>query len=341
MFFTNYLFLKALVNNTELLCRYNFFQLHLPVISQIMKRLYLFILLLFAGFNLYAQMPLVSFFSDSGQEFLLIINGQKINEVPVDTIEKIGLKNGYAKAKFIMQDTGLTSFEKTISAIDVHNRPAHTSYKIHMKKNGTYTLKFLEYKPLFSKCKPAYLVEKEWKKTKRTKKAREDTCTDKSIEYGLQNDTLQEQILPRRAKKKKKNQLLVIKKHLSDTLGIISPGPAIHAESDVPDEDPDEEICDTPMSHSAFMPALQLIEDKTFDDSKLTIAQMIADANCLLSTQVKQIMELFTYEANRLEFAKYAWHRTYDKGNFFLVNSAFEFEISIDELNEYISEQQN
>jgi hypothetical protein len=47
-------------------------------------------------------------------------------------------------------------------------------------------------------------------------------------------------------------------------------------------------------------------------------------------------MQLFTYEDSKLEFAKYAYDYTYDIDNYFMVNDAFEFETSIDELNEYI-----
>ena len=47
-------------------------------------------------------------------------------------------------------------------------------------------------------------------------------------------------------------------------------------------------------------------------------------------------MILFTFEDNRLQFAKFAYERTYDVGNYYKVNNAFTFENSMDELNEYI-----
>jgi hypothetical protein len=48
-------------------------------------------------------------------------------------------------------------------------------------------------------------------------------------------------------------------------------------------------------------------------------------------------MLLFTFENNRLDFAKFAYAYTFDTGNYYLVNDAFTFETSIDELNAYIS----
>ena len=46
-------------------------------------------------------------------------------------------------------------------------------------------------------------------------------------------------------------------------------------------------------------------------------------------------MLLFTFENNRLEIAKYAYGKTVDKGNYFVVNDVFTFN-SKEKLNEYI-----
>jgi hypothetical protein len=79
------------------------------------------------------------------------------------------------------------------------------------------------------------------------------------------------------------------------------------------------------------------ISSRTFEDSKLTIAKQVAGANCLLCSQVREIMTLFTFESTKLEFAKFAYSHTLDPGNYFKLNDAFEFESSIDELNQYIN----
>jgi hypothetical protein len=49
-------------------------------------------------------------------------------------------------------------------------------------------------------------------------------------------------------------------------------------------------------------------------------------------------MKLFSFEATKLEFAKYAYNKVSDKENYYLVNDAFQFESSIEELNENIKE---
>jgi hypothetical protein len=90
------------------------------------------------------------------------------------------------------------------------------------------------------------------------------------------------------------------------------------------------------MPRPDFEQALQSIRSKNFEDSKFTLAKQIISTNCLLSSQVKEIMLLFSFEDTRLDFAKYAFSYTLDLGNYFKVNDAFKFESSIDELNTYI-----
>ena len=47
-------------------------------------------------------------------------------------------------------------------------------------------------------------------------------------------------------------------------------------------------------------------------------------------------MQLFNFESSRLEFAKFAYPYTFDQGNYYKLNDAFQFESSIDELNEFV-----
>ncbi|MFK7969964.1 MAG: DUF4476 domain-containing protein [Bacteroidia bacterium] len=94
--------------------------------------------------------------------------------------------------------------------------------------------------------------------------------------------------------------------------------------------------CDWPMEDAAFNEAKSTIESQTFEDSKLRIAKQIIKSNCLRADQVRDFMKLFEYESTRLEFAKYAYNHTFDQGNYFKVNTAFEYESSIEELDEHV-----
>ncbi|MGB6046237.1 MAG: DUF4476 domain-containing protein [Flavobacteriales bacterium] len=94
--------------------------------------------------------------------------------------------------------------------------------------------------------------------------------------------------------------------------------------------------CRQAMSTADFDDAKKSIDSKGFDDSKLTLAKQIAGSNCLSTSQVKSIMELFGFEDSKLDFAKFAYDHVMDTNNYYKVNDAFGFSSSIDELNSYI-----
>jgi hypothetical protein len=97
--------------------------------------------------------------------------------------------------------------------------------------------------------------------------------------------------------------------------------------------------CPWPMDQSAFSGALATINGQSFEDNKLQIAQQVFTSNCMTTAQVSQIMGLFSFEDSKLEFAKFAYGRTYDLSNYFMVNNAFTFSSSVDELNSFIQSQ--
>jgi len=98
--------------------------------------------------------------------------------------------------------------------------------------------------------------------------------------------------------------------------------------------------CPRPMSPRDFENAKRSIASKDFSDSKLRMAKQVLESNCLLSAQVKQLMELFDYESDKLELAKFAFGYTLDTGNYYQLNDAFEYESSIEELDDYIHQYQ-
>jgi hypothetical protein len=95
--------------------------------------------------------------------------------------------------------------------------------------------------------------------------------------------------------------------------------------------------CPVPMSPEDFGDLKQSISSKSFEETKFTMAKQVLQDRCMTVSQVKQMMLLFTFEQTRLDFAKFAYDRTYDIGNYFKVNDAFTFESSIEELNEYMN----
>ena len=95
--------------------------------------------------------------------------------------------------------------------------------------------------------------------------------------------------------------------------------------------------CSNLMGSGDFESAKKSIESKSFSDSRMTVAKQITKGNCLSAEQVRDVTSLFDFESGRLEYAKFAYDYCYDQGNYYKVNDAFEFEMSIDELDEHLN----
>lgn len=91
------------------------------------------------------------------------------------------------------------------------------------------------------------------------------------------------------------------------------------------------------MNEYEFNGLLNTLNNASFDNTRLTIANQAIMNNYLTVSQVKAIMNVFSFESNRLSFAKSAYARTIDKQNYYLVNDAFSFSSSIQSLNNYIN----
>lgn len=87
------------------------------------------------------------------------------------------------------------------------------------------------------------------------------------------------------------------------------------------------------MSSSNFSAAKSTISKQSFDETKLSTAKQVISSNCLTAAQIKEIMLLFSFEETRLTLAKEAHSRCVDKNNYFLLNDAFNFSSSVEELN--------
>lgn len=74
------------------------------------------------------------------------------------------------------------------------------------------------------------------------------------------------------------------------------------------------------------------------ESSRMLSVKTIIDKNNFTSTQVKEMVQLFTFENNRLDVAKYAYRKTVDKNNYYQVSDLFTFGSSKDELARFIRE---
>ena len=92
-----------------------------------------------------------------------------------------------------------------------------------------------------------------------------------------------------------------------------------------------------PLSETEFVNIRAALANQSFEDTRFSTAKQTLAARCVTVAQVVELTRLFQYESTRLDFAKFAYGRTFDIDNYYLVNDAFEFDSSRQALQEFVA----
>lgn len=90
------------------------------------------------------------------------------------------------------------------------------------------------------------------------------------------------------------------------------------------------------MRDADFAEALSYLAKEVYDNTRLNVAKQLASDNPLCASQIVEVCNKFSFESNRLAFAKYAYQYCTEQNKYYLVNQALKYESSKRELNEYI-----
>jgi hypothetical protein len=82
-----------------------------------------------------------------------------------------------------------------------------------------------------------------------------------------------------------------------------------------------------------------MISGRSFESTKFEIAKSGIERNYFKTEQVRELLQLFTFESNKLDLAKYAYSRTLDRNRYFKLYDVFTFESSISDMEDYINNQ--
>ncbi len=78
------------------------------------------------------------------------------------------------------------------------------------------------------------------------------------------------------------------------------------------------------------------ISKESFDNRRLEVAKIAAANNYFSTLQVREIMNVFSFDDGKLELAKYLYARSLDKNNYYQLTNAFSFSTNKDALLEFI-----
>ncbi len=314
----------------------------------------------------------VVLFTEHGEKFSAILNGIKQNDAPQANVRITDLNAEFYKLKVEFEDSSLPTMNKSLAVAFGQE----TTVMLKQNKKGVFVMRMLSQSPLEEAPAPASnqeVIAYHETPTETVEETATEVSSDVTVhETTTVTTTTTTESTDGTGGNSENVSMDVnvggvnfsVDASASDNGGSVSMGSGgstttttthtttttTHTSADLDvdgDVDVTEEVvyvegyngevgCAAPMNDSEFGSAKKSVGSKTFSDSKMTVAKQVTRANCLTAKQVKEITMLFDFESDRLDYAKYAYDYTYDKGNYYKVNDAFDFESSIEELNEHI-----
>lgn len=284
----------------------------------------------------------VVFFAEQGEKFSVIMNGLRVNDKPETNIKVSDLRSEFYKVKIIFDNPNIPDIDKNVAIV----LGEEVTYNIRKNKKGEYILAYFSQTPLaqlpppppnqttivYTQVPPndGVVIRGGTSTTTTTTTTVVETPNTVGANINVGglgvNVTITDNMMGGSTTTTYTQTTTTTTTISGGTMAGNMGGTVITTQG-----------CVYPMGASDFNAAKASISSKSFEDSKVTVAKQVIDANCLSTRQVKEIMQLMTFEENKLTIAKYAYTKTTDPNNYFQLNDAFTFESSIDELNAYIN----
>ncbi|HEY0090940.1 MAG TPA: DUF4476 domain-containing protein [Flavobacterium sp.] len=278
----------------------------------------------------------LTIFSEDGDKFTLILNGERINDVPQTNLRVEELTQPYYNAKIVFEDKTKNEISKNyLQVTDADQVFMDVTYKIKRDKNNATKMKlnFFSMIPVVQGYVPPpnVYVTTFGQPRPPVGTVTQTTTTTSSVggvSAGVHVGGVGVNVSI--------NDPMMTGTTVTQTTHTTSSS-SNHQESGYYESTSGGCPNGRPMSQSNFASALQTVKGQSFDDTKLKTAKQIASGNCMTATQIAEMCRLFGFEESKLDFAKFAYGTCTEPANYFKVNNVFTFSTSVDELTEYIS----
>jgi hypothetical protein len=94
-----------------------------------------------------------------------------------------------------------------------------------------------------------------------------------------------------------------------------------------------------PMTDQEFAIAKREVEGEPYESKKLRRAKQVSDANYMLCNQVVELMGVLSFESSRMEYAEYAYAKTYNQGDYEVVKEGLSHSKDKEALGAFLKKQ--
>ncbi len=275
----------------------------------------------------------LTIFSEDGNKFYLILNGERQNDVAQTNIRLEELPQPYYNCKIIFEDQSLKDVSKNMLMLaDANGVMQDVTYKIKKDKNGKQSLRFFSFIPaqqnmvrpancaVYRYGNPGIIIAGPgyMEQTRIVQGNRGNGGAGIQINGGGVNVNMNVED-PYYNNQRGTRRQDISNHYYNDNNNAMQGCYNAYA-----------------MQSRDFDEARNTLKNEGFDETRLDMAKQIASTNCLNTTQISALCQLFSFEGSKLEFAKYAYDHCTDPKNYFKLSNIFSFSSSKTELNNYI-----
>ncbi|MCW3120815.1 MAG: hypothetical protein JWQ38_307 [Flavipsychrobacter sp.] len=285
----------------------------------------------------YAQ-GCITVFSEDGDPFFLVLNGVKQNTNPQTNVHIDGLPNEFYSAKILFADQGKEAISKNIPVKDpATGQFADVTYKIKKGKDGAPKLRYFGATPVpVNYAPPADMYVVHYGEPAPP----QGTVTQTTVTTTTTNGNSGNGSVTIGTGMGGVNMNININDPNATVQQTTTTTSYSQTQSTTNNQNTIQRVnsgCNYPMPFSTFKDARESVKKATFEETKLSTAKAVLASNCISTDQVIDMCRQFTFEASKLDFAKYAYSKTTDQSNYFKVANVFTYDASKTELNDYIS----
>ena len=257
-----------------------------------------------------AEASTLTVFSETGEQFFLVLNGIKQNAMPQSRVRVEQLPQYMNDIQIIFADNHTPELQKKITIADpVDGRAANMTLMIARNREGFAKLRFSALMPVdhnYHAMQNEYVMS--YGQAQQVYQQPQDGSTQTTTTYTDPN-----------------TGQVVSQTTTTINTNMNTPPP------------PPVPVGPVAMDGQSFGDMTNAINSASFEDTKLSTAKTILASNFLTTDQVMQVCNLFSFEDSKVAFAKFAYSKTVDPNNYYKVANIFSFDSNKQALNTFIS----
>ncbi len=263
--------------------------------------------LLISSFSWAQEGHNLTFFTDGGEKFFVVLDGKRYNTKPDARVEVKGYKESSVRVKifFVEEKWGTLNDERTLEGVE----PGWNNLTYRIRKKTRRKREFMDMS--LDKWEPQDPKVKE--------KIRKEM--EQNMQQTTQQDVQIEMPEP------------IVEKPVRETP---NQRPSKPVQAPKPADNTSTSQASGVMSDSKFNQQLVSIAKKSFENEKLSQALNMVKNNSLTVSQIKLLLAQFTFENNKLDIAKAAYGRCAEKDSYFEIGDEFTFSTNRDALMQFI-----